>query len=96
MARDRKRNAYFTIGIPKSSDTYKVLQADAKETGLPMARLLGVRIADWYGIASRGMVLPSPATQPAERIPEQQATALKPMQSRALAAAAAWGGTDDD
>jgi hypothetical protein len=41
VARDRTRNAYFTIGIPLNSETYRALKADAEETGVSLPLLLG-------------------------------------------------------
>lgn len=97
MARDRTRNAYFTIGIPLGSQTYADLKADAEETGISIALLLGVRIADWYSLARRGVVLAprAPHQEAGSTTEERQEAASSPIQERALAAAAVWGGDDD-
>ena len=96
MARDRTRNAYFTIGIPLNSETYAALKADAEETGVSIPLLLGIRIADWYNLARRGAVLSFQTGQPAESASQQKpSSGANPMQARALAAAAAWGREDD-
>jgi len=48
MARNTERDAIYTIGIPRNSDTFRQLQADSEETGVSMAKLIGLRVSDWY------------------------------------------------
>jgi hypothetical protein len=97
VARDRTRNAYFTIGIPLNSETYRALKADAEETGVSLPLLLGVRIADWYKGGRTGAITQHQPLPSVESIPEQAEQAMpNPIQARALAAAAVWGADDDD
>ena len=98
MARDREKNAYFMVGLPLNSETYRVLKADSEETGVSIPQLLAVRIADWYkfstsiGLASVQTVKLTGSTEQ----PEPPLTRTSDLQSRASAAAAAWGGNEDD
>ncbi len=64
MARDTKRYAYFTIGIPRDSETFQKLLQDVQETGMQdmIARLLVVRIADFY--LQTNTAIPTRTTQP--------------------------------
>lgn len=48
MARDTDRYVYLYVGIPRDSETYQKLLADADETGLSVPKVLAVRIADFY------------------------------------------------
>ena len=48
MARDTKRNAYYYVGIPRSSQTYQKLLQEAQETGISIPQLIGLRVSDWY------------------------------------------------
>jgi hypothetical protein len=98
MARDRQKNAYFTVGLPLQSETYRALKADSEETGVSIPQLLAVRIADWYKFrASIGpdsiqtIKLAGNTEQP-----ESPLTRKSDLQSRASAAVAAWGGSEDD
>jgi len=100
MPRDREKNAYFTVGIPLDSETYRSLKTDSEETGVSIPQLLAVRIADWYKLSGGiGLVAGMQATRRTET-PEQALDAITPprngLQSRASAAAAAWGGNEDD
>jgi hypothetical protein len=100
MARDRTRNAYFTVGIPLDSETYQAIKADAMEAGISIPQLLAVRIADWYkcsagiGLAASAAAIRTPVA--AEQTQRASAPSLHELQSRASAAAAAWGGEDDE
>ena len=97
MARNRLRNLYITIGIPKDSHLFHALCVDASETGLSLPQLATVRLADWY---RHGATLSSthhddalagqlciPAA-PCEA--ENSVTQDAELQQRAAAAAAAW------
>jgi len=100
MARDRTRNAYFTVGIPFDSETYQALKADAKEAGISIPQLLAVRIADWYKCsAGIGLAASAPAIRASGATEQTQRASTPPLQelqARASAAAAAWGGEDDE
>ncbi len=103
MARDRVKNAYFTIGLPLDSDTLRALRADSEETGVSIPQLLAVRIADWYRV---GREMKQAVPIHSEPILESEKALAKAydhsntngngLQTRAAAAAAAWGGEDDD
>jgi hypothetical protein len=100
MPRDREKNAYYTVGIPLDSETYRSLKTDSEETGVSIPQLLAVRIADWYKLSGGiGLAAGTQATRRSET-PEQVLDAITPpasgLQSRASAAAAAWGGNEDD
>jgi hypothetical protein len=99
MARDRTKNAYFTVGIPIDSETYQALKADAKETGISIPQLCAVRITDWYRLSAGGAhITATQAARPSGNTLEQaqNPSATNDLQSRASAAAAAWGGEDDE
>lgn len=51
MARDTRKYAYFTVGILKDSETYKLLMRDANNSSKPseVAAVLATRIGDYYG-----------------------------------------------
>lgn len=101
MARDRTKHAYYTVGIPLESETYRALKADAEATGVTIPQLLAVRITDWYKQATafrHVSAVPTSGptasfTEPLHNHAAHHGTAL---QSRAAAAAAAWGGDDDE
>ena len=102
MARDRSKNAYFTIGLPLDSDTLHTLREDSEETGVSIPQLLAVRIADWYQfiremkqavpIHSEPVLESEKALAKAQGYPNTNGTGL---QTRAAAAAAAWGVRED-
>jgi hypothetical protein len=48
MARDRSKNAYYTAGIPRNSETLRKLQQDSEQTGVSIPQLIAVRTKDWY------------------------------------------------
>jgi hypothetical protein len=99
MARDRTRNIYFTVGLPRDSQTYQALQADALQTGVSMPQLLAVRITDWYRIAESSSSLPvlHGSTWTGNAAEQSHNPAMpSDLQARASAAAAAWGREDDD
>ena len=109
MARDRERNAYFTVGIPLDSETYCLLKADSRENGVSIPQLLAVRVADWYRFSAgiglvAGMKVTHSAGEAVEHLEDMPmagkavqgwSPALQ-LQARAAAAAAAWGGDDKD
>lgn len=97
MTRNRLRNLYITIGIPKDSHLYHALCADASETGLSLAQLATVRLADWYrhGAASplshdERAIPGQPSTTSTTTEAESSVTQEAELQRRAAAAAAAW------
>jgi len=104
MARDRAKNAYFTVGIPLDSETLGALRADSEETGVSLPQLLAVRIADWYRFARETRQVAS--VHPAGPVPESEnasASTHDPIGAngngihlRASAAAGAWGGYEDE
>ncbi len=99
MARDRTKNAYFTVGIPIDSETYQALKADAKETGVSIPQLCAVRIVDWYRLLTGGgCVTTAQTARPSGNTLEQaqNPAATNDLQLRASAAATAWGGEDDE
>ena len=101
MARNRAKNAYYTVGVPLDSDTLRALKADSTETGISISQLLAVRIADWYR-AAREMKQaapgsPGPMPERASVIAEGQDGANgHGLLARASAAAMAWGGNEED
>jgi hypothetical protein len=48
MARDPERYAYFTVALPRTSQTLQKLLAEAEEAGINPARLIALRVSDWY------------------------------------------------
>ena len=101
MARDRAKNAYFTVGIPLDSETLLALKADSAETGVSIPQLLAVRITDWYAIASgHGPAPPAHAAKLTEGLLEQVQDQVGAnghgLQLRASAAAVAWGVGEDE
>jgi hypothetical protein len=94
VARNRLRNLYITVGIPKDSHLYHALCTDASETGLSLAQLATVRLADWYrhGATSSSThhddALAGQSCTPAEA--DSSVTQEAELQQRAAAAAAAW------
>jgi len=100
MPRDREKNAYFTVGIPLDSETYRSLKTDSEETGVSIPQLLAVRIADWYklsgGIGLVAGVQAAKGSEALEQAPDAIAPTTNGLQSRASAAAAAWGANEDD
>ncbi len=97
MARNRLRNLYITVGIPKDSRLYQAFCDDASETGLSLPQLAVVRLADWYrhGAASLpthdDRAIPGqPSTTSTTTEAESSVTQEAELQRRAAAAAAAW------
>lgn len=50
MPRDNERYAYYMVGIPRESALHQKILHDARERGMldAVARLLVVRLGDWY------------------------------------------------
>jgi len=71
-SRDTKRYAYFTMGIPRGSETLEKLRHDAEEMGMQdaIARLLAVRIADFYRQTNTAIPTRTIPSQPIEAPPE--------------------------
>ena len=100
-ARDRAKNAYYTVGIPLDSDTLRALKTDSEETGVSIPQLFAVRIADWYRVAKEmkqaASASPGPMPERASVIAEEQDGANgHGLLARASAAAIAWGGNEED
>jgi hypothetical protein len=103
MARDRTKNAYYTVGIPLGSETLRALGADSEETGVSISQLIAVRIADWYrcGRETRQVdpVHPLPVSESGIASAgsyEQLGANGNGLHMRASAAAAAWGSDEDE
>ena len=102
MARDRAKNAYYTVGIPLDSDTLRRLRADSEETGVSVPQLLAVRIADWYRFT---LEMKSALPLHPGAVPESGGYAASAndksgangngLQTRASAAAQTWGGDEE-
>jgi hypothetical protein len=79
MGRDYKNNVYLTIAIPKNSNVYRALLADAAERNVrQLPSLAAVRLADFYeltellkrqGFATAVQALPDISTN--VEIPEE-------------------------
>jgi hypothetical protein len=101
MARDRAKNAYYTVGIPLDSDALRMLREDSAETGVSIPQLLAVRICDWYRCTREVKSIPSAHADP---VGERAATGAdgyssangNELRMRASAAAAAWGGDEGE
>lgn len=98
MARDRAKNAYYTVGIPLDSEALRRLRADSEETGVSIPQLLAVRIADWYRFTREmKLALPvHPSTVPESGIHaasahDQDSANGDGLQTRASLAALTWG-----
>jgi hypothetical protein len=48
MARDTENKAFYSVGIPKDSETYQQLLYDARESGISVAKLIALRTAYSY------------------------------------------------
>lgn len=70
MARNTERDALFTVSIPRDSELLRMLQDDAEGCNLSVAKLIVVRLKDWY--MPTGNTEGRPAIQPATV--EQQTT----------------------
>ncbi len=90
MARDTERYAYFTIGIPRDSETLEKLLQDAKDTGMldTIAKLLAVRITDFYKQTNTTIVTRAPQAQ---KVEEPETTQLDIAAQNANAALDEWG-----
>jgi len=89
MARDTERYAYFTIGIPRDSETLEKLLHDAKECGMQdaIARLLVVRLTDFYKQTSTTIPTRAPQVQ---KVEEPETTQLDIAAQNANAALDEW------
>ena len=101
MARNRAKNAYYTVGVPLDSDTLRALKADSAETGISIAQILAVRIADWYRVGREmkqaAAASPGAMSERASVMAEGQDGANgHGFLARASAAAMAWGGNEED
>jgi hypothetical protein len=75
MARDTENKAFYSVGIPKDSQTYQKLLQDARESGISVAKLIALRVADWYKMGGQVMVMPqmvSPSGEPVIEEPEPE------------------------
>ncbi len=100
MARDRSKNAYFTVSLPRDSETLCALRSDAEETGVSIPQLLAVRIADWYRfgkeVRQSVSVLPDPVPgREAASTDNQRSANGHDLLSRASAAALVWGNSKE-
>jgi hypothetical protein len=68
MARDPERYAYFTVALPRTSQTLQKLLAEAEEAGINPARLLALRVSDWYK-GSAGSITEAPPTNGGRNVP---------------------------
>lgn len=50
MARDTENKKFYHVGIPKDSETFRELISEARESGLPIARVIAMRTALSYRI----------------------------------------------
>lgn len=67
MARNKDRNAYYTVGIPRDSQTFLKLQQDARDSGITVAKLIALRVSDWYNKSSPNLAyMPVPAASSTE------------------------------
>jgi hypothetical protein len=63
MGRNTEKDALYTVSIPRDSELLRMLQDDAEGCNLSVAKLIVVRLKDWY--TSSGNVSPRTATRPA-------------------------------
>jgi len=101
MARDRAKNAYYTVSLPLDSDTLCALRVDSEETGVSIPQLLAVRIADWYRFAKDTRqavpIHPEPVLDSEKALARAyDHTNGNGLQTRAAAAAAAWEGDEEE
>ena len=99
MPRDRSKNVYVTIGIPRDSATYAALLADSAETGLSPAQVIATRIADWYRQSSGSMREAACQTASSHQVSSsvnEVDTATLDLQQRAAQAVAAWTSIDEE
>src|SRR2546427_12574201 len=57
MPRNIERDIYLTIGLPRASETYRKLVADARESDVSLSKLIVLRVTDWYQMNLRQVVL---------------------------------------
>ncbi len=93
MSRDTERYAYFTVGIPRDSETYQKLLQDAQETGKQdaIASLLTVRIADFYKLTTTTLTTRAVPSPEQVEEPEEETTHLDLAAINANAALDEWG-----
>jgi hypothetical protein len=103
MARDRAKNAYYTVGIPLDSEALHRLRADSEETGVSIPQLLAVRIADWYRftVEMKSALPVHPGAVPESGIHaasahDHDSANGNGLQNRASAAALTWGGGEEE
>lgn len=75
MARNTDQNAYWYVGMPRTSTAYQRLTQDAKEKGVSVPKLIAMRIDDFYkyGVHSvSSPVVEEPPVQPAMVEQEQE------------------------
>ena len=48
MARNTDQNAYWYVGIPRDTITYRQLVQDSKDKGVSIPKLIAMRIDDFY------------------------------------------------
>lgn len=48
MPRNKQKNAYITIGIPKTSEVYQRLVEESQSTGTSLAKLVPVKLHEYY------------------------------------------------
>lgn len=64
MARNTDRDALFTVSIPKDSELLQLLRDDAEQTHLSVAKLIVVRLKDWYLPTGQASVRRTPSEPP--------------------------------
>lgn len=73
MPRNKDRFEYIEVSIPKDSDLYRLLAADAKRATQSLAQVMLVRLADYYGMVGQDGA-PQPEVAPPE---DKKATTKK-------------------
>lgn len=73
MPRNKARNLYITVGFPHDSYVVERLKAESKQSGVSLAKLIPVKLAEFYS----GQAAPKPVTESVrETSPEENALAF--------------------
>ena len=80
MARDRKKNAYFVVGIPYESVVYQALVDESKNTGVSISKLIAVKLYEQYAGQSSFRVSPG-RNDSDSKLDEAEANALAFLES---------------
>ena len=76
MARDREKNVYIVVGLPKDSLVHRALLAEASNTGVSLGKLIPVKLYEYYTGQTNSHIVPIAAAEEKKPTTEAELNAL--------------------